>query len=332
MSQHTDLSDISDVESVYSLSEEQTTQSLFAIYLADSETGYSSSSDDEQSETFGINGIYAFDQAAFTSQPVPAAPISLRLSKFSKPFTAIAFFDTGAAASIINPKLLPSSHWQECSQQFRAANEAHFTIKKISKPILIQLFPTLTIQHRVFGSALSGKDIIIGFDILHTIPHLQWTAEGLKYKDFCLSWSSVPNLFIHHLDSDPFSHITTELVTNHSNDSHSEFLTKHPNPLWQNSQFFVHLPFKLNEDINPTKASHRGMNPTHYALAVQELQQLEQERLIEPTSSPWACEAFYVNKRAKQAREKFRLVINYQPLNHFLVDDKFSIPQRSSLF
>lgn len=74
------------------------------------------------------------------------------------------------------------------------------------------------------------------------------------------------------------------------------------------------------------------MNPTHYALAVQELQQLKQERLIEPTSSPWACEAFYVNKRAEQTREKLCLVINYQPLNHFLAYDKFPIPQRSSLF
>lgn len=74
------------------------------------------------------------------------------------------------------------------------------------------------------------------------------------------------------------------------------------------------------------------MNPSHYSLAVQELLQLEQERLIKPTSSQWACEAFYVNERAKQTKGKLRLVINYQPLNHFLADDKFSIFQRSSLF
>lgn len=173
---------------------------------------------------------------------------------------------------------------------------------------------------------------MVFYDILHTIPHLRWTAEGLRYKDFCLPWSSVPNLYIHHIDPDPFFQITSDLLTYHCADSHSEFLTKHSNPLWQNLRFFVRLPFKLNEDINPTKASHRGMNPIHYALAVQELQQLEQERLIEPTSSPWACETFYVNKIAEQARDKLRLVINYQPLNHFLADDKFPIPQRSSLF
>lgn len=186
LSQHTDISDFSDVESVYSLSEEQTSHSLFIIHLTDNESDYSSSLEDEQSVTFRIYRIYAFDRAIFTSQPIPAAPISLRLSKFSKPFTVIAFFDTGVAASIINPKLLPHSHWQECSKQFWAANGAHFTIDKISKPILIQLFPTLTIQHRDFGSSLNGKDIIIGFDILHMIPHLRWTTEGLKYKDLSL--------------------------------------------------------------------------------------------------------------------------------------------------
>lgn len=114
--------------------------------------------------------------------------------------------------------------------------------------------------------------------------------------------------------------------------SHSEFLLKHPNPLWTNPNFFVQLPFKLNEDINPTKASHRGMNPSHLALALQELSQLQQEGLIETTSSSWACEAFYENKRSDQVCEKKGLVINYQLLNHFLVDEKFSLPQQTTLF
>lgn len=231
LSQYTDVSDFSNVESVYSLTEEQTPHSLFAIHLTDSESDTSYSSDDEQSATIGINGIFASHDTSFLSQPVPAAPVSIRLSKFSKPYTAIAFFDTGAAASIINPKLLPHSHWESCSQQFQAANGAHSEIDRINKPILIQLFPTLTIQHRVFGSSLSGKDLIIGFDILHTISHLRWTAEGLRYKNCCLPWSSIPNLYIHHIDPDPFSQITYDLLTYHCADSHSEFLTKHPNPL-----------------------------------------------------------------------------------------------------
>jgi hypothetical protein len=82
--------------------------------------------------------------------------------------------------------------------------------------------------------------------------------------------------------------------------------------------FFIKLPFKLNEDINPTKASHSGINPEHKTLAQDECAQLQAQGLIEPTDSQWSCEAFYVNKRSEQKRGKLRLVINYQPLNNFL--------------
>ena len=67
-------------------------------------------------------------------------------------------------------------------------------------------------------------------------------------------------------------------------------------------------------------------------MAKQELSTLFLEGLIESTTSPWAYEAFYVNKHAKQVQGKLRLVINYQDLNHFLADDKFPLPNKSALF
>ncbi|KAK9047390.1 hypothetical protein V6N11_053236 [Hibiscus sabdariffa] len=88
----------------------------------------------------------------------------------------------------------------------------------------------------------------------------------------------------------------------------------------------------MNEDINPTRASHPEMNPDHQRLAEAECKELLQQNLIEPSDSQWSCEAFYVNKRSEQARGKLRLVINYQPLNHFLQDDKFPLPNRNILF
>jgi len=97
-------------------------------------------------------------------------------------------------------------------------------------------------------------------------------------------------------------------------------------------QFFIKLPFKLNEDINPIKASHLGMNPEHKKLAQDECAQLQAQGLIEPTDSQWSCEAFYVNKKSEHKQGKLRLVINYQPLNHFLQDDKFPLPNTMSLF
>ncbi|KAH9752342.1 hypothetical protein KPL71_014650 [Citrus sinensis] len=113
-------------------------------------------------------------------------------------------------------------------------------------------------------------------------------------------------------------------------ESHSEFT--HPNPLWKNKSFFIKLPFKLNEDINPTKATHPGMSPSDLLLAQQECSQLLAQGLIEPTSSQWACQAFYVEKHSEIVRGKKRLVIDYQPLNMFLQDDKFHLPRRQSMF
>ncbi|KAL2534378.1 Uncharacterized protein Adt_07729 [Abeliophyllum distichum] len=52
-------------------------------------------------------------------------------------------------------------------------------------------------------------------------------------------------------------------------ESHTDFLSKCTNPLWRNSEFFVSLPFKLNEDANPTKASHTGMAENIFNLQLQ---------------------------------------------------------------
>ena len=101
----------------------------------------------------------------------------------------------------------------------------------------------------------------------------------------------------------------------------------HPSPLWKNPAHFVKLPFKLNEDLNPTKATHPGMPPSELKLAQTECAELLAQGLIEPTTSPWACQAFYVNKRAETLRGKKHLVIDYQPLNQFLQDDKFPLPR-----
>ena len=74
------------------------------------------------------------------------------------------------------------------------------------------------------------------------------------------------------------------------------------------------------------------MNLEHLALAKQELSTLLSEGHIEPTTSSWACEAFYVNKHAEKIRGKLKLVINYQDLNHFLADDKFPLPNKNAFF
>ena len=148
------------------------------------------------------------------------------------------------------------------------------------------------------------------------------------HKQHLLTWTQAPHLFT----TDPYNSLKLEIISDCCANSHFEFLLKNPNPLWKNPKFFIYFPFKKNEDVNLIKASHRGMNPEHLTLATQELSTLLFEGLIEPTTFPWACEAFYVNKHAEQVRGKLRLVINYQDFNHFLADDKFPLPNKSALF
>ncbi|KAK0580331.1 hypothetical protein LWI29_000736 [Acer saccharum] len=74
------------------------------------------------------------------------------------------------------------------------------------------------------------------------------------------------------------------------------------------------------------------MCPSDLKLANEECNELLRQGLIEHTSSPWACQAFYVEKRSELLRGKKRLVVDYKPLNLFLRDDKFPVPRPNVLF
>ncbi|KAH9649400.1 hypothetical protein KPL70_025972 [Citrus sinensis] len=163
-------------------------------------------------------------------------------------------------------------------------------------------------------------------------PHskLFRAVNGETFETTLITKKPIDTLRLYTLSETPcpYSHLSHKLEFCPKN--HSQF--HHPSPLWKNEQFFIHLPFKLNEDINPTKASHSGMPPSDFLLAKQECSQLLQQGLIEPTNSDWACQAFYVEKRSELVRGKKRLVIDYQPLNSFLKDDKFPLRKIQTLF
>ncbi|GJR02310.1 hypothetical protein Tco_0525294 [Tanacetum coccineum] len=59
------------------------------------------------------------------------------------------------------------------------------------------------------------------------------------------------------------------------------------------------------------------MNPDHYQLAKEECEQLVSQGIIEPTTSPWACEAFYINKRSEQTKSLFQHLADARILSKF---------------
>ncbi|KAK8579607.1 hypothetical protein V6N12_069922 [Hibiscus sabdariffa] len=256
------ISEDGDMESIFSIEDEPSDQSLFAIQHLEDEQ------EDPTTEWSSEEGIYMLQSKISPKMasivPIPHVQASIYLGKFEKPISIIAFIDTGAAETIMNLYVLPSEWWKPHVKYFNSAAD--------------QTFATHLIR---------SKEIISS------------TVKKLKIKACA--------------------------------ESHEEFLSKCDHPLWKNPEFFIQMPFK-NKDINPTKASHSGMNPDHQKLAETECNELLQQDLIEPSDSQWSCEAFYVNKRSEKARGKLRLMINYQPLNHFLKDDKFPLPNRNALF
>ena len=183
--------------------------------------------------------------------------MSILPSKFHKPIPVIGFIDTGADTSMIDPSVLPSDSWEPHSKLFRAVNGETFETTLITKkPIGIQFFPNCIIWKKIVASKLPDKDLLIGFDILHLVKNLFLTSSGVRYKQMFLPYTDTLRLYALSETPSPYSHISQKFLA-FCPDNHSQF--HHPSPLWKNEQFFIHLPFKLNEDINPTKASHPGM-------------------------------------------------------------------------
>ena len=174
-------------------------------------------------------------QTIYTSQPIiapltnptPIAQVHLLPDIYTRPIPVIALFDTEAATTILHPKILSEEFWLSHHQMFRAANGETFLITQKSKPIFIKIFPTLTIKHQVLGSPFTGRDLLIGFDLLHQIPSLRWSSKGLMHKQHLLTWTQVPHLFT----VDSFDSLKLQIISDCCANSHSEFLLKNPNPL-----------------------------------------------------------------------------------------------------
>ncbi|KAH9671208.1 hypothetical protein KPL70_017273 [Citrus sinensis] len=322
--------DTDQIEFLYSEQESPDPDTVFALGTSDSDSDSTSSTEPEDySPVFHIQSVPS-SSTQLSVQPIPSVKIQILLSKYSRPIPAIAFIDTGAQRSILNPAILPPETWISNENHFRAASGKLFSTKLRTKSrIGIQLFPKLTVWTHVIGSSLPDKDLLLGFDILFQAQKIQVLPTGLRFQSMFQPYTD--QLKLYHLAQSPpdYQSISAQLLR-FCPPNHLAFA--HPHPLWKNPAHFVKLPFKLNEDLNPTKATHPGMPPSELQLAQTKCAELLAQGLIEPTTSPWACQAFYVNKRAETLRGKKRLVIDYQPLNQFLQDDKFPLPRKNSIF
>ncbi|KAH9780651.1 hypothetical protein KPL71_008159 [Citrus sinensis] len=259
--------DTDQIEFLYSEQESPDPDTVFALGTSDSDSDSASSTEPEDySPVFHIQSVTS-SSTQLSVQPIPSVKIQILLSKYSLPIPAIAFIDTGAQRSILNPAILPPETWISNENHFRAASGKLFSTKLRTKSrIGIQLFPKLTVWTHVIGSSLPDKDLLLGFDILFQAQKIQVLPTGLRFQSMFQPYTD--QLKLYHLAQSPpdYQSISAQLLR-FCPPNHLAFA--HPHPLWKNPAHFVKLPFKLNEDLNPTKATHPGTPEEHQVLLQQ---------------------------------------------------------------
>lgn len=128
-------------------------------------------------------------------------------------------------------------------------------LPSLPKTLLVSTFFKTVIWTKLVGFTLPDKDLLIGFDILHIMSRLQIMATRIKLKNMFLPYTDELRLYTLSDVQPPYYILKDKFVF--CPESHSQFI--HPSSLWKNNQFFIKLSFKLNEDINSTKATHPGM-------------------------------------------------------------------------
>ena len=239
---------------------------VFGIQGSDTDSSDEISDDDDDGEVehFTVLNIQEIKPKINVMNPdyppFPTVKVHILPSKYHVPIRIIAFIDTGAQRSMMNPAILPSQYWVNETHRFKAANGEVFKTTLVTKSkIGIKFFPNCVTWTKVIGSELPDKDILIGMDIIVQSQRLSIFANGLKHKRDFKPFCSIPKLFSLAEAPAGYEEIQEKLLKLCA-DSHDLF--KHPSPLWKKEEFFVQLPFKLNEDINPTKATHPGMTPS----------------------------------------------------------------------
>lgn len=272
--------DLNDLESELSMDDDLHSDTL--LQLEDSSDD-SASDPDSQSNFFPIQKVSEDGLLhALTIGASPLIPVMLDLTH--KPIPLIALLDAGATCSFLKTLILPKSYWLPYRQYFQIGNGTTMHIDMKSVPITFHLTPDYHITHQFLSSSVKGKDMIIGFDILQNLPDVRWNAQGLRFGNEHIKWTTIPSLC--SIGEAVFTEVTNRLIHFCCANSQTEFLQKHQPPLWTRAEFFIKLPFKETAPpSSPTRASHSGMHPDHLKPAQEELKELLQQKLIEETTS-----------------------------------------------
>ena len=131
-----------------------------------------------------------------STPPLPNVEVYILPFKYDVPIKAIAFVDTSAQKTLMNPAILPSSAWESSVHFFKAADGKIFQTDLITRhKIGIKFFPGCVIWTKVIGTELPNKDLVIGMDVYTQNHRLHILSQGLKFKGEFKPYSTIPKLF-----------------------------------------------------------------------------------------------------------------------------------------
>ncbi|PKI56586.1 hypothetical protein CRG98_023030 [Punica granatum] len=139
---------------------------------------------------------------------VPHISVSVYIFKYAKLIEVIAFLDTGAAQTIMNPEVLTKECWKPHIKHFSTASSEVFSTHLISQPLKIQFFHGCYLITRALGSTLPRKDIVVGWDIITKVNKLRMTPERVCFKHYFQPYVQTPRLFM--AQEDEVKHILSE--------------------------------------------------------------------------------------------------------------------------
>ncbi|KAF3620854.1 hypothetical protein FXO38_32145 [Capsicum annuum] len=107
----------------------------------------------------GINMLFELE--------TPHVELKIYPFRWDKPLQVIAFIDTDATASILNPDIIPDDLWDPHFRTFGTAIKGGVLITKLIMRhlVMIGFFPGILYRTKLLGSNIPWKDLIISFDI-----------------------------------------------------------------------------------------------------------------------------------------------------------------------
>ncbi|KAI5436983.1 hypothetical protein KIW84_023198 [Lathyrus oleraceus] len=143
------------------------------LSLQDSSPDEASPSESEYDKYLPIYSIKEIGSSLPTSS-LPCFEVHVLATKFSHPKKFIAYMDTRAQITMMNPSILPAESWVTHVAYFVEVGGKFFkTDLMTNEKIGIKFLPDCIIWTRVIDSNLPNIDIIVGMDVYSTSSRLE---------------------------------------------------------------------------------------------------------------------------------------------------------------